>query len=281
MNKANIEYDQKNISLLNVDIRARIRKGLITGQTSGMAPGFVQANIVILPSSWAEDFYAFCLANPKPCPLLAIAERGAPWLPQLGADLDVRSDLPAYRLYREGDFSEETHDITRFWNEDFVTFAIGCSFSFETALQRAGLPVRHIEEGVNVPMFRTNVDCVPAGRFSGKLVVSMRPFLPSAALRAREITAKIPQVHGAPIHFGTPEEIGISDLEHPDFGDPVTIKLGELPMFWACGVTPHLALAEAKPPLAITHSPGCMLITDVTDDDLLSGRFYTSPASAN
>jgi uncharacterized protein YcsI (UPF0317 family) len=261
------------------EVRERIRKGLITGQTSGMAPGYVQANLVILPSSWAAEFLAFCQANPKPCPILAVGERGSPRLPSLGAEIDVRADLPAYRLYRHGRLDEELHDITKYWSQDFVSFAIGCSFSFETALLRAGLPVRHIEEGVNVPMFRTNIDCEPAGRFSGKLVVSMRPFAPSAAALAREITRRAPQIHGAPVHAGAPEEIGVTDLGRPDFGDPVTVRAGEIAVFWACGVTPQVALVEAKPPVAITHSPGCMLITDVTDDDLLNGRFFAETSA--
>jgi uncharacterized protein YcsI (UPF0317 family) len=258
---------------MSAEIREQIRNGWITGQTSGMAPGYVQANLVILPSSWASDFLAFCRANPKPCPLLAVGERGSPRLPALGADIDVRTDLPSYRVFRDGVLVEQPHDIASLWRDDLITFAIGCSFSFETALLCARLPVRHIEEGVNVPMFRTNIDCAPAGRFSGKLVVSMRPFTPADARLAGEITARTPQIHGAPVHFGSPEEIGIADLSRPDYGDAVTVKPGEIPVFWACGVTPQVALAQAKPPLAITHSPGCMLITDITDDELLSGQF--------
>jgi uncharacterized protein YcsI (UPF0317 family) len=238
-----------------------------------MAPGFVQGNLVILPADWAQDFLGFCRANPKPCPLVAVGNPGDPTLPGAGKDIDIRSDLPSYRIFREGMLADEVTDISDLWQADFVSFLIGCSFSFEGALLGAGLGVRHIELGSNVPMFRTNIDCVPSGRFSGKLVVSMRPFLPEKAIRAIEITSRVPQVHGAPIHFGNPQAIGINDLAHPDYGDPVPVKEGEVPVFWACGVTPQVALAQAKPPIAITHSPGCMLITDVTDDDLLSGRF--------
>lgn len=258
--------------LTSQEVRERIRNGQITGHTSGMAPGFVQANLVILPASWAGEFEAFCRANPKPCPLLAVSEAGSPTPPGLGEGIDVRTDLPAYRVFRHGKPVEERCDISDLWRDDFVAFAIGCSFSFETALLKAGLPVRHIEEGVNAPMFRTNIDCAAAGRFAGKLVVSMRPFSPEGAARATEITARLPHVHGAPVHAGAPEKIGIADLGQPDFGDAVSVRVGEIPVFWACGVTPQVALAEARPPLAITHSPGCMLITDLTDEDLLSGR---------
>lgn len=253
--------------------RHAIRSGDISGQTSGMAPGFVQGNLVILPADRAAEFLGFCRANPKPCPLLAVGNPGDPALPGVGDGIDIRFDLPSYRVFRHGVLEREVSDIGELWQDDFVTFLIGCSFSFEGALLGAGLKVRHIELGCNVPMYRTDIDCIPSGRFSGKLVVSMRPFPPAQAIRAIEITARAPQVHGAPIHFGDSKAIGIADLAHPDFGDAVPVKEGEVPVFWACGVTPQVALAQAKPPIAITHSPGCMLITDVTDDDLLSGRF--------
>jgi uncharacterized protein YcsI (UPF0317 family) len=254
-------------------IRRRVRAGEITGQTSGMAPGFVQGNLVILPADWAEDFLGFCLANPKPCPLLAVSEPGDPSLAALGADIDIRRDIPSYRVFRDGALTEEADDIRRLWRDDLVSFIIGCSFSFEGALTAADLSVRHIELGANVPMYRTNVDCKPFGRFSGKLVVSMRPFPTADAIRAIEITSRVPQVHGAPVHFGDPGAIGLGDLARPDYGDPGVVRDGEIPVFWACGVTPQAALAQAKPPFAITHSPGCMLITDVPETDLLDGTF--------
>jgi uncharacterized protein YcsI (UPF0317 family) len=259
------------------DIRRDIRAGRIAGQTSGMAPGFVQGNLVILPADWAADFLGFCLANPKPCPLLAVGRPGDPSLPHLGAAIDIRSDVPSYRVFRDGDLVEETGDITRLWRDDFVSFLIGCSFSFEGALLGAGIGVRHIELGRNVPMFRTDIDCAPSGRFKGKLVVSMRPLQPSAAILAVEITGRLPQVHGAPVHFGDPAAIGIADVMRPDFGDASPIRAGEVPVFWACGVTPQVALAEARPPIAITHSPGCMLVSDVREEDLLSGAFRFEP----
>lgn len=261
------------------EIRADVRAGTVAGQTSGMAPGFVQTNLAILPKSWAEDFLGFCLANPKPCPLLAVGLPGDPSLPSLGAGIDIRYDVPRYCVFRDGRKSEETTDISGLWRDDFVSFLIGCSFSFEGALLNAGLALRHIELSRNVPMFRTNIDCVPAGRFSGNLVVSMRPFKPHAAIHTIEVTSRLPQVHGGPVHFGDPAAIGITDLMRPDFGDAVPVYEGEVPVFWACGVTPQVAIAEAMPPIAITHSPGCMLITDIREEDLLSGRFRFEPGS--
>jgi uncharacterized protein YcsI (UPF0317 family) len=254
-------------------VRQAARQGTIAGQTSGLAPGYVQGNLVILPLDWARDFLAFCRANPKPCPLVAVGAPGDPGLAAAGQDIDIRTDLPSYRVFHDGVLVEEATDVTALWQDDFVSVLIGCSFSFEGALLKAGLGVRHIEMHSNVPMYRTNIDCVPAGRFSGKMVASMRPFPPRDAIQAIEITAAVPQVHGSPIHFGDPKAIGIEDVARPDYGDPVPVKPGEVPVFWACGVTPQVALAQARPPIAITHSPGCMLVTDVTDADLLSGRF--------
>jgi uncharacterized protein YcsI (UPF0317 family) len=228
-----------------------------------MAPGYVQCNLVILPVDWADDFLRFCQLNPKPCPLIAVArEPGSYGLPELG-ELDVRSDVPAYRQFVNGELVAEHHDIRELWRDDLVTFALGCSFSFEEALLADGLEVRNISNGVNVPMYRTNIPCGSAGRFSGDLVVSMRPFRAADAIRSIQICTRFPSVHGAPVHLGDPTLIGIDDLAQPDFGDAVPVDGDELPVFWACGVTPQVALANARPPLAITHSPGCMLITDL------------------
>lgn len=260
-------------------IRLDIRAGTITDQTSGMAPGFAQGNLVVLPKAWASDFLRFCLANPKPCPLLAVGEPGDPSLPTVGVEIDIRRDVPRYRVFRDGQLTEEVADISPYWADDYVSFLIGCSFSFEGALMDAGIGVRHIELGSNVPMYRTNIDCVSAGPFKGQFVVSMRPMRPADAIRAIEITSRMPQVHGAPVHFGDPSAIGISDLSSPDFGDSVPVHDGEVPVFWACGVTPQVALAQAKPPIAITHSPGYMLVTDVREEDLQSGRFRFHPPS--
>jgi uncharacterized protein YcsI (UPF0317 family) len=249
-------------------IRQRIRSGEITGHTSGLAPGCVQGNVVILPAALAADFLRFCQANPKPCPLLGVSEPGDPALPALGADIDIRSDVPRYRVFRHGQLVDEPTDIADLWRDDLVTFIIGCSFSFEWALLEDGLRLRHQDEGGNVPMYRTSVETVAAGRFHGPLVVSMRPYRPADAIRAIQITSRFPGVHGAPVHIGKPELIGIRDLARPDWGDAVTIEADELPVFWACGVTPQAVIAEAKPDFCITHAPGSMLITDLNNSRL-------------
>ena len=249
------------------DLRRKIRNGEHTGNTSGSAPGFVQCNIVILPASHAHDFLRFCQLNPKPCPLIAMGEPGATGLPVLG-DIDIRSDIPRYRVFREGELTEEVADIRGLWRDDFVTFALGCSFSFEEALLADGLEVRNISQGLNVPMYRSAIDCISSGVFSGKMVVSMRPFHAADAIRAIQICSRFPAVHGAPVHLGDPQLIGIADLSQPDYGDAVRLEDAELPVFWACGVTPQVALLAAKLPLAITHSPGCMLVTDIRNSRL-------------
>jgi uncharacterized protein YcsI (UPF0317 family) len=255
-------------TLSPAELRQRIRSGAHSGNTSGFCAGYVQCNIVILPADWANDFLRFCQLNPKPCPLVAAAEKpGDPTLPPLG-DIDIRTDVPSYRVFRDGELTDELPDITGLWREDLVTFALGCSFSFEEALLGDGLEVRNVSEGVNVPMYRTDIDCTAAGPFSGKMVVSMRPFKAAAAIRAVQICTRFPSVHGAPIHLGDPGLIGIGDLALPDYGDAVSIGEDELPVFWACGVTPQVALEKARPPLAITHSPGCMLVTDLRNSQL-------------
>jgi len=244
------------------DVRAEARSGRLLGRTSGLAPDYLQANLVILPSELADDFRRFCQLNPKPCPLLEVTEPGN-WEPRhVAPGADLRTDLPSYRVYRRGVLTEEVNDITHLWTNDLVAFLLGCSLSFEAGMQRAGLPVRHVEEDRTVPMFRTNVPCSPAGPFSGPLVVSMRPFTPAQAIEAVILTSRYPLAHGAPVHLGDPDAIGIPDLMRPDFGDAVTIRTGEIPVFWACGVTPQAVLMEAKPEFAITHSPGCMFVTD-------------------
>ncbi|MEX2288463.1 MAG: putative hydro-lyase [Planctomycetaceae bacterium] len=250
------------------DVRAACRRGLLTGQTSGLADGYAQANLVILPREFADDFLLFCRRNPRPCPLLDVTEPGSTVPTAVAPDADLRTDLPKYRVWEDGELVAEPTDIRASWRDDFVSFVIGCSFTFESALVRAGIPVRHLELGCNVSMYRTNIACEPAGRFHGPLVVSMRPLKPADAIRAVQITSRYPDVHGAPVHLGLPEQIGIADLSQPDFGDAVPIEHDELPVFWACGVTPQAVMMAAKPPLAITHSPGCMLVTDVRDEML-------------
>jgi uncharacterized protein YcsI (UPF0317 family) len=248
--------------------RLRIRTGAFTGPTSGLAPGNVQANLVILPQALANDFLRFAQANPKPCPVLAVSEVGDPGFPTLGRDLDIRTDLPRYRVWRHGELVEEPTDINHVWRDALVSFAIGCSFSFEEALIEDGIEVRHIACGCNVPMYRTSIPCVPAGVFHGPLVVSMRPLRPADAIRAVQITSRFPSVHGAPVHLGMPEQIGITDIARPDYGDAVPVRPDELPVFWACGVTPQAAVAAVKPEFCITHAPGAMLITDLRNTKL-------------
>ncbi|HKW55575.1 MAG TPA: putative hydro-lyase [Stellaceae bacterium] len=250
------------------EARLRIRRGAHTGQTAGLAPGMVQGNVAILPADWADDFLHFCRQNPKPCPILAVGRRGDPALPALGQGIDIRSDVPRYRVFRDGVESATPADIAEYWRDDLVAVVLGCSFSFEWALMAAGLRLKHVEAGSTVPMYRTTIDCAPSDRFRGKMVVSMRPFRPAEAIRAIEITARFPTVHGAPVHIGLPHMIGIADLGRPDFGDPVALGANELPLFWACGVTPQVAIEEAKPPLFISHFPGCMLITDLANATL-------------
>lgn len=243
--------------------RLAIRHGQHAGATAAMAPGFVQGNLVILPKAEAEEFLRFAVANPKPCPLVAVSEPGDPHLASLGRDLDIRTDVPRYRVWRDGDVVDEPADLLAHWRDDLVTFVIGCSYSFESALIENGIEVRHVTLGCAVPMYRTNVATVPAGHFRGPLVVSMRPMSPADAIRAVQITGRLPRVHGAPVHLGRPDLIGIHDLGRPDYGDAVPVGPDEIPVFWACGVTPQAVLAEARPPFCITHYPGEMIVTDL------------------
>jgi uncharacterized protein YcsI (UPF0317 family) len=269
MRNANLAVSRNStMPLTGIAVRRQCRSGAYDGPTSGLAPGYVQGNLAILPRDWAEDFLRFCQANPKPCPLLGVSEPGRFDLPVLGADLDIRTDLPRYRVWKKGELADEPHDLLSIWRDDLVSFVIGCSFSFEETLLQSGVPVRHIERGTNVPMYRTNIPTRAAGRFHGPMVVSMRPLQPADAIRAVQITARLPAVHGAPVHLGFPDKIGIEDIARPDYGDPVPVEAGELPVFWACGVTPQAAIAAARPPFAITHSPGCMLVTDLKNAEL-------------
>ena len=248
--------------------RRRIRTGAFTGPTAGLAPGNVQANLVVLPNDLAHDFLRFAQANPRPCPVLAVSEEGSPHFPALGHDLDIRTDVPRYRVWRDGELVEEPHDVIHAWRGDLVGFALGCSFSFEEALLADGIEIRHITRNCNVPMYRTAIPCVPAGVFSGPMVVSMRPMKPADAIRAVQITSRFPSVHGAPVHIGLPEQIGIKDINKPDYGDAVPVGVDELPVFWACGVTPQAVIAQVKPAFCITHAPGSMLITDLRNTKL-------------
>jgi len=250
------------------DARRRIRAGGHRVPTSRAAPGYVQGNLAILPQPLAADFARFCQQNPKPCPLLAASEPGDWRLPTLGEDLDIRTDIPLYRVWKNGEMVEEVRDLKKVWRDDLVSFVLGCSFSFEEALIEDGIELRHMTCGVTVPMYRTTIATTPAGPFHGPVVVSMRPMTPANAIRAIQITTRFPAVHGAPVHIGKPELIGVSDLMKPDWGDAIPIKEDEMPVFWACGVTPQAAVAAVKPEFCITHAPGSMLITDLRNSKL-------------
>ncbi|WP_188020396.1 putative hydro-lyase [Deferribacter autotrophicus] len=248
-------------------IRRKIRDGEFVGQTSGVAPGYAQANLVVLPKKYAFDFLLFIQRNPKPCPLLEVTDVGSPYTKQVADNADLRTDIPKYRVYEKGKLVDEPIDITSYWNDDLVAFLLGCSFSFEWALLEAGIPVRHIEANRNVPMYITNIQTNPAGVFHGPLVVSMRSIPYDLVVKATNITARFPSVHGAPVHIGYPELIGIYNLNKPDYGDPPIIKENDIPVFWACGVTPQAVAVNSKIDFMITHSPGHMFVTDLKNQD--------------
>ncbi|MEJ6388339.1 putative hydro-lyase [Gymnodinialimonas ulvae] len=248
------------------EIRSLIRSGAHQGHTAGLAPGKLQCNLAILPEAYALDFLRFCQRNPKPCPVVGVSETGDPTMPTLGHDIDIRTDVPKYRVFRDGRLVDEPNDIRALWSGDLVTVALGCSFTFENALMRAGIPVRHIEQGRNVPMFRSNIALQPVGPFGGEMVITMRPIPADRVADAHIISAKFPHAHGAPIATGDPAALGIASLDAPDYGDPVEVNAGEVPVYWACGVTPQNVLLQARLPLCITHSPGHMLISDVAED---------------
>jgi len=256
-----------NPSLSPAELRNLIRERKWTKVTTGLAPGYVQANLVMLPEEQAFHFLLFCVRNPKPCPILDVLEPGQVE-PAIAPGADLRTDLPKYRIYEKGVLQREVEEVKDLFHERMVSFLLGCSFSFESAMLAAGLPIRNIEEGKNVSMYVTNRPCRPAGPFSSPLVVTMRPLTPPQAVRATQLTTRFHLTHGAPVHFGTPEEIGIKDLGRPDFGDPVTLRQGEIPVFWACGVTSALAATSARLPLVITHAPGHMFVSDLKDEDL-------------
>lgn len=253
------------------EVRRLIREGVIDTPTTGMCSGYAQGNLVVLPEQYAWDFLLFCQRNPRSCPLLEVAEAGSRTFSAFGAGSDIARDIPRYRIYENGKLMGEATDVSGFFEEEgrrLVSFLIGCSFSFESALLEAGIPVRQIEEGVNVPMYNTNIPCVSAGIFSGNMVVSMRPIPHRLVPVAVEITAQMPRVHGAPVQIGCPEAIGIQDIAKPDYGDMVTIRDGEVPVFWPCGVTPQNVVMNSRPDFAITHAPGHMFITDVKNVEL-------------
>ncbi|MEM6974036.1 MAG: putative hydro-lyase [Pseudomonadota bacterium] len=246
-------------------VRSAIREGRYTSHTAGLGAGLLQANIAIMRQSAALDFMRFCQRNPKPCPLVGVSDTGNPRMATLG-NIDIRTDVPAYNIYRDGRLDTSVTDITDLWQEDFVALALGCSFTFEAALIEAGIPVWHIDNDTTVPMFRSSIQTVPAGPFSGQMVVSMRAIAADRVAEVHDIAARFPLAHGAPVHVGPPEQIGIADTARPDWGDPAPVGPCQVPMFWACGVTPQVALEQAGLDLCITHKPGHMLITDVAED---------------
>nr|WP_255702773.1 putative hydro-lyase [Roseivivax sp. GX 12232] len=258
-------------------VRAEIRAGRYASHTAGLGPGYLQTNLAILPESHALDFMRFCQRNPKPCPLVGVSDTGDPMMFTLGRDIDIRSDVPAYNIYREGRLAGATTDITALWRPDLVAFALGCSFTFEQALQDAGLPLWHIENDTTVPMFRSGIETVPAGPFSGRMVVSMRGIAESRLEEVAAICRRYPQAHGAPVHWGDPGAIGIPDITRPDWGDPAPLAPGQVPVFWACGVTPQVAIERAGVPLCITHKPGHMLLTDIAEDAEVPVRNPSGP----
>ena len=251
------------------EVRQLIREGKIDFPTSGMCAGYAQANLVILPPEYAADFEEYAKLNPFPCPILEIIRGKEPLTHAMGEGANICTDIPRYRVYENGVFTKELTDASEYWKEGYVGFLIGCSFSFEESLLREGIEVRHISQGRNVPMYKVELfQTKPAGPFKGPMVCSMRPMTPEKAKRAYEITVKMPNVHGAPVHMGPAEAIGIKDVMKPDYGEAVDIYPGEIPVFWPCGVTPQAAVENAKPPIVITHAPGHMFITDILNAEL-------------
>jgi uncharacterized protein YcsI (UPF0317 family) len=258
-----------SLSLSPREARLLFRAGRFSGYTSSYCAGYVQANLGILPAQYAFDFANYCQRNPKACPLLAIGDPGDPYLPTFGEDLDIRTDVPRYRVYRDGEVVEEPTDIRHLWRDDLVTFVWGCGFSFEQELIESGVSLRDVARGDNVVIYETKIDTHRAGPFAGKLLVTMRPLLPAHVSRAIEVTSRFPGVHGAPIHIGAPELIGIDDLERPLFNlNPPQVRPDEIPVFWACGVTARRAIEQARLPFCIMHKPGSMVIADQRNSSL-------------
>jgi len=257
-------YEDEDPAIMTPARARALFRGGAALPTCGWAPGHTQANLVVVPRDWAYDMLLFATRNPKPCPVLDVTDPGAPTT-RLAPAADLRTDLPRYRIWRDGRVVDEPSDVTDHWRKDLVAFLIGCSFTFESILAAHGIPLRHLDQARNVPMYVTNRDCRPAGRMHGRMVVSMRPIPAALVAAATRLSGRLPAVHGAPVHVGDPAAIGVHDLGHPDFGDPVNAEPGDVPVFWACGVTPQAALVASRPPFAITHAPGHMFITDVSD----------------
>jgi uncharacterized protein YcsI (UPF0317 family) len=251
-------------------IREQIRSGEFTSNTSGVMPNLVQGNVVILPKEQADKFVEFCLLNPTPCPILGVSEPGEYGIPALGDSLDIRHDIPQYHIFENGDLVETPTSIEEFWKDDSVAIILGCSFSFEDALQRKGYKIRNIEMNTNVSMYETTISTNETDDFKGNMVVTMRPFKQHEIDDVVEITRAFEKAHGAPVHIGDPNIIGIKDLNSPEYGSPVTLEEDDIPVFWGCGVTTQSILKKAKLPQVITHAPGKMLITDHTYETLVA-----------
>jgi len=256
---------EKLIGLTAAELRQVFRSGTYQGTTAGLAGGNLQCNLVVLTSDYAEDFTEFCRVNPVPCPLLARSDIGRPSFSDMGQAIDIRFDLPAYYVYRDGKFSQIVSNLEEFWNDEMCAFAIGCSFTFENALQDIGISLRHIEHGTTVPMYRTSLMSRQAGPFYGEIVVSMRPIKRHDIEKVYDVCSRFPEAHGKPVHFGDPDEIGIRNLDTPQWGVAVPILADEVPVFWGCGVTTQVAIQNAQPPVSFTHAPGAMLITDISN----------------
>ena len=249
-------------------LREAIRRGDWTGPTAGVARGYLQCNLAILPERFAGEFEAWCRANPRVCPLVAIGKPGDPRLPTLGEDIDLCTDLPGYSVFRDGRLCGHVGAIGDLWRDDLVPFAFGCSFSFEAVLQREGVDARYLARGERAAIYRSNLETTPVGAFSGPLIVSMRPLRPVDAIRAIEVTARYPLAHGAPVHIGKPEAIGVDPDQPMETLGGISVADDELPLFWACGVTPQLAIRRAAPDICITHRSAHMLVTDISMDTL-------------
>ena len=258
------------------DVRNAIRDQSYRGHTAGLGAGFLQANLAIMPESYALDFMRYCQRNPKPCPLTGVSDTGNPMMTTMGKDIDIRTDIPVFNIYQQGQLTSEATDISDIWQDDFVVFALGCSFTFEHALQRAGISLWHIQNDTTVPMFRSNIETVAAGPFHGRMAVSMRAIPKESLRKTIDVSSRYPLAHGAPVHWGDPKKIGIQDVSRPDWGDPAPVAEGEIPVFWACGVTPQIAIEQAQLPICITHKPGHMLITDIAEDAVVPILQHTS-----
>lgn len=254
------------------EIRNEIRLKRWNGTTYGLAKKYAQVSPVILAEKYADDFLRLCKVNPKIFPLYGVSETGNSKLSFLGEDVDVKSDLSSYRVYSNGQFNGNTGSIKEIWQDDFVTFAIGCSLSFEEILIMQGIPLRHLQENKKIPAYQTNIELNSTGAFSGKTFVTMRQFSTLDSTKATTLTAQFPKFHGAPLHSGDCTQIGIKDLSKPDYGDTPTLYKDDIPLYWACGITVLQVIEKAEMPIAIVVNPGYMLITDLLVMSLCEAR---------